>query len=302
MVSKIFNRYIWLLNILLQKKKLTFDEISNSWKESSLGDGKPMALRTFHQHRKAVEELFGVEIKCNPSDRYRYFIDDPKKIRNDSTRQWLLNSFSLSNMIIAGHNMNSRILLENIPYGKEYLQSLIEAMQQSKVLEIDYQPFGGHRDTYHVELYGMKIYHYRWYIVGWLKEKIAIRHLALDRILDMKQTKDSYVVPKTFDIEKYYANTVGIFVNHDLKPQKVRIRVYGKQVDYLRTLPLHRSQEEMLTKLDKYSEFQYRLCLTPELSTQLLAMGENVEVLQPEELRGDIKKRLEDCLVRYSEK
>ena len=76
MVSKIFNRYIWLLNILLQKKKLTFDEISNSWKESSLGDGKPMALRTFHQHRKAVEELFGVEIKCNPSDRYRYFIDD----------------------------------------------------------------------------------------------------------------------------------------------------------------------------------------------------------------------------------
>lgn len=32
-----------------------------------MGDNKPMPLRTFHQHRGAVEELFGVEIKCNTS-------------------------------------------------------------------------------------------------------------------------------------------------------------------------------------------------------------------------------------------
>ena len=59
------------------------------------------------------------------------------------------------------------------------------------------------------------------------------------------------------------------------------------------------SQEEVLTKHEQFSEFQYRLCLNPELSTQLLAMGENVEVLEPMELREEIKRRLEDCLTKY---
>ena len=58
MISKTFNRYIWLLNLLLQEKQLTFDEISQRWKESNLGDNKPLPLRTFHQHRSAVEELW----------------------------------------------------------------------------------------------------------------------------------------------------------------------------------------------------------------------------------------------------
>jgi hypothetical protein len=299
MVSKTFNRYIWLLNTLLQKGKLTFEEISKLWQESNMGDEKPMPLRTFHQHRKAVEELFGLEIKCNPSDGYHYFIDNPQAMRNDRTRQWLLNSFTLSNMIIAGHNMNDRILFENIPGGTEYLQPVIEAMQKSKVLEIDYQAFGTSRETYHMETYAMKVYHQRWYVVGRIPEKNGIRNLALDRILDMHQTDESYKVPKKFDAEKYYANTVGIFVSEDLQPQKVRIRVYGKQVEYLRTLPLHKSQEEVLTKLNEYSEFQYRLCLTPELSKEILAMGEFGEVLQPAELREEIKKRIETCLTRY---
>lgn len=186
-----------------------------------------MPLRTFHQHKKAVEELFGVEIKCNPSDGYHYFVDDPMKMKKDRTRQWLLNSFTLSNMIAAGHNMNGRILFEKIPYGIEYLQTVIEAMQKNKVLEIDYQPFGTSRETFHMETYA-KVYHQRWYIVGRLKEKDALRNLALDRILELKLTDEVYKVPKQFDAEKYYTNIVGSFVNEELQPQKVRIRVYGR--------------------------------------------------------------------------
>ena len=299
MVSKTFNRYIWLLNILLQRKKMTFEEISDEWQRSNLGNNERMPLRTFHQHRNAVEELFGVEIKCNPSDGYHYYVANAEKIRNDRTRKWLLNSFSLSNMITAGHNMNGRILFEDIPGGAEYLQPVIEAMQQSKVLEVDYQPFGGCRSTYHMDAYAMKVYNQRWYIIGKLHEQEAIRHIALDRILDLVMTDKLYEIPKKFDAEKYYANTVGIYVNDELKPQKVRIRVYGKQIEYLRSLPLHRTQEEVICKHELYSEFQYRLCLTPELTTHLLAMGEKVEVLEPQELRDQIKTRLEECLTRY---
>ena len=170
MISKTLNRYIWLLNTLLQQKELTFEEISKRWIDSHLGDGKPLALRTFHVHREAIAELFGVQVKCDPST-YKYYIASLEQLRGDSTRQWLLNSFSLSNMIEAGHNMKNRIIFEEIPRGTEYLQTIIESMQQNLELQIDYQSFYDHRVTYHIQPYAMKVYHQRWYIVVYLKEQ-----------------------------------------------------------------------------------------------------------------------------------
>ena len=299
MTSKTFNRYIWLLNTLLQEKQMTFDEISKRWRNSCMGDNKPMPLRTFHQHRCAVEELFGVEIKCNASNGYRYYIANPEVLRNDRTRKWFLNSFSLSNMITAGRNMKGRILFEEIPRGTEYLQPVIDAMQQGKELVVDYQPFYGRRVTYTVRPYAMKAYNRRWYILAYIKEQDAVHNIAFDRVLEIAVTDRTFTLPKGFDAEKYYANTVGIFVNENLVPVKVKMKVYGQQVEYLNTLPLHKSQREVLTKYGEYSVFEYKLCLTPELATQILAMGENVEVLEPVELREEIKKRLNECLTKY---
>ena len=299
MGTKTINRYIWLLDVLLQKKKLTFEEVSNLWEKSCLGDGNPLPLRTFHQHKKAIEEMFGVEIKCNPSDGYHYYISDPEIFKKDRTKHWLFNSFTLSNLIIAGHNMEDRILFEDIPHGTEYLQTVIEAMQQSKVLEIDYQPFSGEHNIYHLAPYAMKVYNRRWYVVGKLSESGGIRNIALDRLVDMQMTDVSFKVPKSFNAEKYYSNSVGIFVNDELKPQTVRIKVYGRNVEYVRSLPLHKSQEEVLTKNGEYSEFKYKVCLTPELTTQLLAMGENVEVLEPQELIEQMKKRINKMINVY---
>ena len=286
--------------MLLQEKQMTFEEISRRWQLSNIGDGRSIPLRTFHQHRTAVEELFGVEIRCNTSNGYKYYIANPEVLKNDKTRKWLLNSFNLSNMITAGHNMKDRILFEDIPHGTEYLQTIIDAMQQSKELAIDYQPFYGHRASYTIQPYAMKAYHQRWYIVGYIKELNAIRNIALDRLLEMTITEESFSFPEDFNAEKYYENTVGIFVNDDLSPVKVKLKVYGYQIEYLRSLPLHKSQRETLSKYGEFCVFEYKLCLTPELSSQILAMGENVEVLEPQELREEVKRRLEESILRYT--
>ena len=298
MISKTFNRYIWLLNTLLQQRRLTFEEISYRWKDSYLGDGKPLALRTFHVHREAIAELFGVEVKCD-STTYEYYISSPNELRSDRIREWLLNYFTISNMIEAGRNMKDRILFEDIPHGTEYLQTVIDAMQRRKELQIIYQPFDGQRATYHLQPYAMKVYNQRWYILGYLREQDGICNIALDRTLEMELTDEAFVVPTDFDAEEYYANTVGIFVNEDLKPQKVILRVYGLHVEYMRSLPLHSSQKEIKTSDGEYSDFLYWLCLTPELATKILSMGEKVEVLEPRGLRVEIKRRLEECLTRY---
>ena len=286
---------------MLQEKQMTFEEISRRWQLSNIGDGRSIPLRTFHQHRTAVEELFGVEIRCNTSNGYKYYIANPEVLKNDKTRKWLLNSFNLSNMITAGHNMKDRILFEDIPHGTEYLQTIIDAMQQSKELAIDYQQFYGHRASYTIQPYAMKTYHQRWYVLGYIKELDAIRNIALDRLLEMAITAQSFELPEKFNAEKYYENTVGIFVNDDLSPVKVKLKAYGCQIEYLRSLPLHKSQRETASKYGEFCVFEYKLCLTPELSSQILAMGENVEVLEPIELREEIMRRLENSLIKYNQ-
>lgn len=71
------------------------------------------------------------------------------------------------------------------------------------------------------------------------------------------------------------------------------------QVDYLRSSPLHKSQSEGKSKYGEFAEFTYRVSITPELISQLLAIGDRVEVLEPVELREEMKKMLIDSLSRY---
>ena len=191
--------------------------------------------------------------------------------------------------------MKERILFEDIPRGTEYLQTVIEAMQKSKELQVDYQQFYGHRKIYNIQPYAMRVYRQRWYVVGYIKELGSIRNIALDRTLEMNISDTPFKLPKNFNAKKYYANTVGIYVNEELNPVKVKIRAYGVQIEYLRSLPLHSPQKESASKYGEFCDFEYRLCLTPELSTHILSMGENVEVLEPVELREEIKRRI--CLI-----
>ena len=126
-----------------------------------------------------------------------------------------------------------------------------------------------------------------------------MRTIALDRILYLEVLTTSFSLPEDFDARKYFSNVVGIFVNKELPVTKVMIRAYGTQAEYLRSTPLHKSQSEGKSKHGEFADFTYRLCVTTELVSQLLAMGEKVKVLEPEELRAEMKKRIGNMINYY---
>ncbi len=295
------NRYVWLINTLMQCKSLTFKEICDLWDKSNLSDGKPLAVRTFHQHREAIAELFGVEIVCD-TNTYKYSIAQLDELKNNSAQQWLFNSFAISNTIEAGRNMKERILFEEIPSGAEYAQTVVDAMQQNKTLFVDYKPFNGEKMELYLQPFAMRVYNQRWYVVGRFKESGAIRNIALDRILRMEITDEEFVLPEDFDAKEYYSHTVGIYVNEGLKPQRVVLRTFGVSTEYMRTLPLHSSQREIASNGDEYSDFEYYLNLTPELTGKLLSKGDWVEVLEPKTLREEVKKYADSISNLYRKK
>ena len=301
MASNTAKRYVWLINTLMQRKSLTFKEICCLWDKSSLNDGKALALRTFHQHREAIAELFGIEIVCD-TNTYKYSIAQPEELKNNSAQQWLFNSFAISNTIEAGRNMKDHILFEEIPSGAEYAQVVVDAMQQNRVLLVDYKPFQGEKFELYLQPYAMRVYNQRWYVVGRFKESGTIRNIALDRILRMEITDEVFSLPEDFDASDYYAHTVGIFVNEKLKPQRVVLRTYGVSTEYMRSVPLHSSQREIATNGNESSDFEYYLNLTPELTGKLLSKGDWVEVLEPKELREKVKEQAQAIAELYRKK
>ena len=92
MKGKTYYRYIWLLDLLLTSDPLPFEDICMMWGANPMSDG-PLALRTFHEHRKGIKEMFGVDIDCDRKNN-TYFIKNPEILDNRMAK-WLLRKYSI---------------------------------------------------------------------------------------------------------------------------------------------------------------------------------------------------------------
>lgn len=301
MISKTYYKYIWLLDTLLTNHSLTFDEINMLWELCPISDG-PIPRRTFHEHRKGIKEMFGIDIECDRSKNV-YYVKNPEVLDEQKLSKWLLRKYSIPQDFATFNGMKYRIMLEEIPLGTTFLDDIIGAMQENVELQVDYQRYENekeeHLQTFHIQPYALRVFNRRWYLLGYLKERNGLRTIALDRILHLEVLANSFKLPEDFDVRKYFADVVGIFVDKDETITKVKIRAYGVQADYLRSTPLHKSQSESHSKRGEFAEFTYRLCITPELISQLLAMGDKVEVLEPQELREEMKNRISNMFNFY---
>ena len=258
MISKTYYKYIWLLDTLLTSHPLTIDEINMLWENCPVSDG-PIPLRTFHEHRKGIKEMFGIEIACDRSRGNVYYVKNPEVLDEQRLSKWLLRNYSIPQDFATFNGMKDRIMLEEIPLGTAFLDTIIVAMKQNVELKVDYQRYENkkeeHLQTFHIQPYALRAYNRRWYLLGYLKEQVELRTIALDRVLSLKVLANSFKLPEDFDVRKYFANVVGIYVNDDLPVTKVKIRAYGVQAEYLRSTPLHKSQSESHSKHGEFAEF-----------------------------------------------
>ena len=97
--------------------------------------------------------------------------------------------------------------------------------------------------------------------------------------------------------ETYFSNFFGIIV-WDGAPVTVDLKVYGEQVRYFESLPLHNSQKVVEANPD-YTVFRYIIIPTYDFCQEILRYGADVEVLAPESLRNEIRADIEAMSARY---
>jgi len=298
--STLFNRYVWLVETILRAGKITFEEINEKWTRSRLNNSsEDLPLRTFHNHRNAIEEMFDINIECDKRGGYLYYIENEDDMRRGDIRSWMLNAFSVGNLLIESSEMKDRILFETIPSGHQYLTSFLEAIRDNLTVEITYQSFGKDEpSTFPVEPYCLKVFRQRWYLLARTPHYDELRIYSLDRMHQVEVTHNSFIYPAYFSPENYFRHYFGIIHSESEDPETVEIKVFGNQRKYFETLPLHHSQVLVDDQTD-YAIFQYLLHPTYDFIQELLSHGESVEVLKPIRLRQEVADIVQQMATMY---
>lgn len=298
MAKDLFRRYLWMIDTIRRHGRMSRADFDRYWSRSVFGCGKAMPRRTFFNYREAIEELFSVEIKCDPRT-YEYYIDENGAHSQEMT-EWLLNAAAVNDVLSDSRELADRIFVEEVPSARLHLAPAIDAMRHSRVLRFEYQPYYRTRPgEVTLEPYFLKIFRQRWYLTGRNTVENRIKTYALDRINSLEILSDTFEIDPTFDFDDYFRYSFGI-VSSKGEVRRVAIRTDPGQAKYFRTLPLHRSQDEAVH--DRYSIFYYRLRITPDLVAELLSYGARVEVLEPPELRAMLRTELEGALEYYKDK
>ena len=296
---RIFKQYIWLTDIIYRAGRITYQEINKRWMKTDLSLNEPMNRATFKRYKDAIEELFNLNIVCDRKTN-EYYIENEEILKNNTLQYWMLDSLSVSNMLLESISLKDRILLENIPSGKEYLHYIIDAMKHGNKLEMEYCKFGcTTRRQVTIEPYAVKVFKQRWYLLAHDGKKERPAVYALDRIVSLKESVEPFQYPEGCSAESFFKDCYGVICGTDDVAQRIVLRAYPPYINYLRTLPLHASQKE-LASTDDYADFELFLRPTFDFKQELLAQGNEVEVLEPVEFREEMKATLQRMLERYS--
>ena len=277
---------------------ITLSEINEKWVETEMSDGVEFKRTTFHRHKIAIEEMFGIYIECDRRHGFKYYIGNEYVLQENSVQNWMLSTLSVSSLLADSMSLNERILLENVPSGGEKLKTVIKAMKDSKKISITYRRYGGHAaKTFDIEPYCVKLFGQRWYLLGRFTDR-GMATFSLDRILEIKIKKEKFKFDEGFDAASYFGESFGVMIDEKSKPERVVIRAYGYEPYYLRDLPLHHSQRE-LSSNEEYTDFELCLKLTSDFKAKLLSRGEWIEILEPKALADEIIEWHQNAINRY---
>ena len=303
MKRDLFRRYVWLVETVRHAKKVQFEEIAERWMESVLNDDKsPFALRTFHNHRHAIESLFGIKIECDRSDHNRYYIQEGPAQNTTRLKEWMLQRLSYSDLDNDPNCISDRIIFDSLPEEKFGIYTIIEGIHNNKVLSMSINvPTSDGKMSLCIAPYCVRFRNSSWFLVGKDIETGIIHTFNLDCVNSITLTDAIFSYPKEFSPAEYFCHTVGVTDSPDKQqPVKVKLRIGGQTRDKVRTFPIHESQKEILTE-DDSSVFEYFIVPGEDFHSAVLSHGTDTEVLHPLDLREEIGGKAMAIANRYAQ-
>lgn len=319
--------------LLKMRKGYTIEELLEQVNRVLKDKGKEaVTQRTIYNDLNDLESIYQIEIIKESGNRRKYANpnDSYKKPRVESGDKETLalgleafsnlkhftffNKFSdVVNRLLAGNiyagiedEDKSRIIQIGESYndsGYNHIEKIYHAIKNKTAIHVLYNK-GTENTTWRtISPYILKEYRNQWYMVGYSENSSrgpSSSVYALTKIDSLRELdKNSYVIDPKFNADNYFKYCLGVY--HDLykPPILVKLKFSGAQhVQYLKSYKLHAtmqiissSENEIVVSIEVYNQL--------DLKSLILSYKNEVEVLEPADLRQEIKEGLEMTLSIY---
>ncbi|MDI5898501.1 helix-turn-helix transcriptional regulator [Flavobacterium yafengii] len=292
-----FKRYLYVID-RLRSRPCSFselqDHVMHKLEQDDIDTTFEYAIRTFERDKKDITTLFGIVIQYNRKDK-SYTIDE-EEIEDQSVTR-MIDAFSIHHALQEGNKLSPSVFLEKRKsLGTEHIYGIIHAIQNLYLLQFTHQKhwedFSTQRE---VKPIAIKESQHRWYLVALDKKDDTVKTFGLDRISNLKIT-DTKFKPIVYNVEKEFKHAFGVETYSPA--EKVLLQFSKQQGKYIKSFPLHESQQIIQETEDKII-VEIFIHLTNDFVMELLKYGSNVEVLEPKSLIAIMKERVLEMVNMY---
>ena len=292
---------LYLIDLLSRRGPMSLKEINDHYQYSSIYDGE-IIPRTFARYKDYIAETFPCYIDYNQSTN-QYFLKRYHQYGQDeSLYNYLLSAYHIEGMSELAVKHRDKVKLLDAPTGVENVQIILEAIDKQKGIECVYYSFD--RATKKQQLlipYFLKTWEQRWYLAAEPdNHHHGISIFALERMDNIRLTEKKMLPSNDVTADEYWEGSFGVNHSDNQVPEQIVIKAYGAQAEYIRALPIHESQKE-LECTDEYTIFEYHIVSCFNLYQQLLWHREKLEIIEPIEMREEMKKIAQNIISLYKD-
>lgn len=297
-VQATIKRYLLIYQKLKSAHYPSFQAIMSYLNE----EGFELNERTINRDIKQMRDEFGIDI-CYDQPHNGYIINETSIPHSEDFIRLLgimTTAGMLADTLKDGKNALRYLSFESNAQmeGIQFLDKLLSAIREQHIINFDHQNFHSGKTT-HVVLkpYLLKEYMKRWYIIGLGSRRTTFTIYGIDRISALEITTERFQRENRKDPAKLFESIIGLNYNEH-EEQQVVLSFAPKQGKYIKTLPIHSSQQIIV---DNDTELRINLYLRPnyELNQLLLSYGDQVTILEPEWLKEQIIAIYKRALSNY---
>jgi predicted DNA-binding transcriptional regulator YafY len=183
--------------------------------------------------------------------------------------------------------------------GLDHITPIYNGILFKQTLQISYESFKRNGiQSFLIHPYFLKQYNNRWFVFGLNDLSDRLINLALDRIFKINQSSTNYKPNESVDFSEMFEDIVGVSIDNSAEIQKIILEVSNDIMPYIDTKPLHGSQKTK-EKNEKHSIITLDLIPNYELEALIFSYGDNIQVIEPKELKEKIAERVSNLFEKY---
>ncbi|GAU76292.1 YafY family protein [Fusibacter sp. 3D3] len=219
---------------------------------------------------------------------------------NSATQKLKMYSNAEQEQMLKRHLEGFEVISRNLaPSVKATLEALESAIANEYSLEIEYQT--GHENHSKVRVidpYGMLYWNNKWYTVGYCHLRNEIRSFKAERILQIKQTEETFKRPASFSARTFFLNN--LLPNLQEMNAGISLIIEGRQ-EVLEDLCIHWflghhlkecTSNRALFLIDEEALHAY-------VPYFLLPYGKAVQIIQPQSLKQKLVSITSELMAYY---